>query len=287
VLQLRKPEDVEKIKDAVKNSFSKAQTLRRLGVVVAGGNYATLDKWISQLNLDTSHWTGKGHLRGRTHNWSKKKPLSDYLIDGTWLCTSSIKKRLIKELVLLEKCAECGLEKYWNNKPLTLQLDHVNGKRNDNRIENLRLLCPNCHSQTATFCSKNKKAVHKITGFYGPIQESKEDERKRLVKPPIIHKKLPKPLCKICQNECKSLNAVYCSPKCYFSNPRNKDDREHTRKVPRPSKEELEKMVWSKSMIKLGKELGVRDNTIRKWCKRYKILTPPAGHWILRNEKEI
>jgi hypothetical protein len=278
MLQLHKIEDIEKIKEAVKNSFSKAQTLRRLGLVVAGGNYATLNKWVSELKLDTSHWTGKGHLKGRKHNWSRKKPLSEYLIADIWLCTSSFKKRLIKELILPEKCTECGIEKYWNNKPLTLQLDHINGKRNDNRIENLRLLCPNCHSQTDTFCSRNRKAARKITGFYGPIQESKDDENKRL---------RIKPICKLCQKECKEFDAIYCSQQCYFLNPRNKDDREHTRKVPRPSKEELEKMVWSKSMIKLGKELGVRDNTIRKWCKRYKILTPPAGHWILRNKKEI
>ena len=67
-----------------------------------------------------------------------------------------LKKRIINENLIEYKCSICGIEN-WNNKPIVLQLDHINGNNRDNRIENLRFLCPNCHSQTETFCKKNKK----------------------------------------------------------------------------------------------------------------------------------
>ena len=67
-----------------------------------------------------------------------------------------LKERLVKEKYLEYKCAECGITE-WNGKPLSLHLDHINGINNDHRIENLRFLCPNCHSQTNTYAGKNKK----------------------------------------------------------------------------------------------------------------------------------
>lgn len=70
----------------------------------------------------------------------------------------SLKRRLINEKKLNYKCALCGNTGGWNNKKLVLQLDHINGDHKDNRIENLRLLCPNCHSQTETFCTRQLRA---------------------------------------------------------------------------------------------------------------------------------
>ena len=70
--------------------------------------------------------------------------------------TRNLKERLIKEGILTKICSECGITDEWNNKPITLQLDHINGVRDDHRLENLRLLCPNCHSQTDTYCGRNK-----------------------------------------------------------------------------------------------------------------------------------
>lgn len=73
---------------------------------------------------------------------------------------NTLKKRILKENLIPYKCSECTLEPVWNNKILTLQLDHINGDNTDNRLENLRFLCPNCHSQTETFCSKNFKGQY-------------------------------------------------------------------------------------------------------------------------------
>ena len=86
----------------------------------------------------------------------KNKPLEDYLVKNSSISSNHLKLRLIKAGVLEYKCKRCGIDQWLNNK-LVLQLDHINGDHYDNRIENLRLLCPNCHSQTPTFNVGNKK----------------------------------------------------------------------------------------------------------------------------------
>lgn len=70
--------------------------------------------------------------------------------------TNRLKHRLYKEGIKIPKCEKCGIEK-WQNKPLTLHLDHIDGNSTNHNIENLRILCPNCHSQTDTYCGRNKK----------------------------------------------------------------------------------------------------------------------------------
>lgn len=69
--------------------------------------------------------------------------------------TGKLKSRIIKENILPNVCDNCGIDS-WNDKPIVLQLDHINGNSKDHKLENLRLLCPNCHSQTNTWCGKNK-----------------------------------------------------------------------------------------------------------------------------------
>lgn len=87
-------------------------------------------------------------------------PLEDVLVENSTYTTSSrLKARLLKAGRLKEECSSCGNGPEWNGKPLSLQLDHINGINNDNRIENLRILCPNCHSQTDTYSGKNAKKL--------------------------------------------------------------------------------------------------------------------------------
>ena len=137
---------------------SRQSTLRSFGLnQKTGSNVSWISKKIDTLNICTKHWTGQGHLRGKTHNWAPKIPLSDILINNsTYNNTGSLKSRLLKEGVLKNKCNRCGILD-WLNEQLSLHLDHKNGNYRDNRIENIRLLCPNCHSLTPTYCRGQMK----------------------------------------------------------------------------------------------------------------------------------
>lgn len=108
------------------------------------------------MNVDTSHFYTK------PHTYTKLYDLDEILVDNSHYTNAHhLKKRLVSEGRLKYKCDICGNKGEWNGKPLSLQLDHKNGKHLDHRLENLRLLCPNCHSQTDSFSGKNKNKNNK------------------------------------------------------------------------------------------------------------------------------
>ena len=109
--------------------------------------------------IDFSHFkTRKDFLKA----FQKAVPLQTILVENCSFNRTHLKNKLLKSGLLKNECYICGQFPVWNNKPLSLQLDHINGISNDNRIENLRILCPHCHSQTANFAGKNKSRQNKI-----------------------------------------------------------------------------------------------------------------------------
>ncbi len=145
------------IVEAVRRSWSIAQVLKFLRLSPTGCNYKAMHAHFARLRLDTSHFTGQGHLRGKRHGWTPRRPLAEVLVqNSTYRTTSHQKRRLLKEEVLVNQCHLCASPPLWQGKPLALILDHINGDRSDNCLENLRLLCPNCNSQQPTFAGKNK-----------------------------------------------------------------------------------------------------------------------------------
>jgi hypothetical protein len=147
----------QEIIDAVRCSASIAQVLKKLQLSPTGANYKGIHAHFTRLALDVSHFTGQGHLRGKHHGWTPKAPLTAILVENSYYTSSNhLKNRLIREGLLVNRCAACGLPPQWQGKPLKLVLDHRNGNRSDHRLENIRLLCPNCNSQQATFAGKNK-----------------------------------------------------------------------------------------------------------------------------------
>lgn len=152
----------EQLVQAVSANNTIAGVLRSLGLAVGGYNSKYVTKHIVRLNLSTDHFLGRCFKRGSSPTSFTSTVTKVQLVDGTSGYTSStaLKNRLVKERLLDETCATCGIGTTWNEKPLTLQLDHINGNSQDNRLSNLRLLCPNCHSQTSTFCGRNSKGKH-------------------------------------------------------------------------------------------------------------------------------
>jgi hypothetical protein len=143
--------------EAVQSSFSIRQVLRILRLSPTGCNYKGMYGHFARLGLDTSHFTGQGHLRGKTHSWTPSRPLTDLLVRRSPCSNNSkLKRRLLREGLLSNRCYECGQEPSWQGKPLVMVLDHINGDCVDYRIENLRLLCRNCNSQQDTYAGRNK-----------------------------------------------------------------------------------------------------------------------------------
>lgn len=151
--------------EVVKKNDSIAGILRELKVRVLPWYYHTLKSRLDEDCIDYSHiQLGLSSNKNRKFESKPNKnaiPLNTILVkNSTYSSNSSLKKRLMKENLLGNSCAICNILPEWNGKKLVLQMDHINGIHNDNRLENLRLLCPNCHSQTETFsCKRNKKTI--------------------------------------------------------------------------------------------------------------------------------
>lgn len=132
----------------------------------------TFRECMAQFGFHSLAWN-KAVKRGNIKTRPLKHPIKDLLTNGVRRRSSHLKSRLIKEGLIEEKCNECNLGPIWNNKPLSLQLEHKNGNVKDNRLLNLCLLCPNCHTQTPTFGSKNKNWKLSYSGQQKPVHGTK------------------------------------------------------------------------------------------------------------------
>lgn len=136
----------------VQSKFTYSDILRELGLGTRGGSSTdTLKRRIKELNIDVSHFNS--HQGG---NRSRRANEDIFVEHSAYLGTSHLKNRILQDNLIEYKCACCGNTGEWLNQVLILQLDHINGVHDDNRLENLRFLCPNCHSVTDTYAGKNK-----------------------------------------------------------------------------------------------------------------------------------
>jgi len=158
----------DEFKDLVSKSNTIADILRYFGMNNKGGNHNTVKRRAKQENIDMSHISlGKGSNKGK--RFTPKKSDHEYFCENGTMNRNCIKQRIIRNNLIEYKCAECGLLNTWNGKKISLQLEHKNGIPNDNRLENLCFLCPNCHSQTDTYAGKRFKKPPKIKkGKQGP-----------------------------------------------------------------------------------------------------------------------
>ena len=142
----------EELQNIINSSNTWQEVMYNLGYTANRGNsYKKMKEYLKEIEVDTSKLDNYNEAR-YSH---PKYTLEEILVENSqYTNMTKLKDRVLKAGLLETKCAICGITD-WNNMPLVLQLDHINGNNRDNRIENLRLLCPNCHSQTETFSGKN------------------------------------------------------------------------------------------------------------------------------------
>lgn len=138
----------EEFRQLIATSSSYNNFLKRIGMGHGRSSTDIVKRRCTALNISCDHFS-------TSYNGNKARPLEEILIENSdYKNTSSLKNRLVKEGLLEYQCAICGNKGEWCGKPLSLQLDHIDGNHTNNCIENLRLLCPNCHTQTETYGSK-------------------------------------------------------------------------------------------------------------------------------------
>lgn len=253
-------------RDAASKSFSIAGMCRELGLGAFGANYRRINKAIKEYNIDTSHFTGKGWNVGYIFDPNRgiKKDLSEVLVENSeYDNTSSLKSRLLNEGLKEYKCERCGRTE-WEGEPIPLQLHHINGVRSDNRIENLQLLCPNCHALTDNYCGRNTNHIRSLT------PEERRDRIKkvygdyeRVIKERLskkVTKSAEKKYCPICGNEItKDKRSTYCSYECA-----------HKAQRKLPEDNILCNLIEEgKTNLEISNICGVTEACIRKWRNKH------------------
>lgn len=240
------------LQEVVKESTNIKMVLQKLNLRSAGGNYKVINRYINEYNLDISHFDNGKFTSNSTP--TNKKSLKDVLVENSTYSRSSLKNRLYNEGILERKCSLCGQDENWNGMKISLIIDHINGIHDDNRIENLRIVCPNCNAGLDTFAGKNRLLN----------KNENEVNIKKIIKSDKINK-----------NKIKHVHKEYCkcgNEKSKYSNSCDDCFRKRRRKVERPLLEELIKDIELLGYSATGRKYGVSDNSIRKWIKNYEKL---------------
>jgi len=230
-------DDKEKLEKVISESKTYTEVFLKLSLTNKAGNFDTLKKYIKIYDISISHFYTKEQNKENLRIFNTKTKLEDIMIENSTFSRTHLKKRLYDEGIKERKCELCGQDENWNGKKMSLILDHINGINDDNRLENLRIVCPNCNATLDTHCRGNKKANNKEH-----LKELNTDLYK----------------CE-CGND-KTKDSKQCT-KCYTLS---------QRKVKWPEYSVLEKEVEELGYAGTGRKYGVADNTIRSWLKKLK-----------------
>lgn len=144
--------DLDNVSSAVAESECWSDVCRKVGVSVCTFNFKRLQRLCRDNNISTEHFNSKRTFRRGKFEWTT----AEVLVKDSTITRSQLRRVLIRLGLYSGVCDECGIRSEWNSRPLVIEIDHVNGDHTDNRVENLRWLCPNCHSQTHTYRRRKK-----------------------------------------------------------------------------------------------------------------------------------
>jgi hypothetical protein len=225
---------------AVADSLSYSEALRRLGMRAAGGNHVTLRKYVLIWSIPTDHFDPVFAQRRQLRR--EPTPLEEILVEHSTYSRGSLKKRLYDSGLKHRVCELCGQGEEWRGRRMALILDHINGVATDNRLENLRIVCPNCASTLDTHCGRNLRL----------IQDRVCEKCGAAYRPNHVE-----------QRFC----SIYCGQ--HHERPETRVPRPETRKVPRPTYQQLKEDLSHMSWLAVGRKYGVSDNAVRKWIRWY------------------
>jgi hypothetical protein len=228
-------------RSAIVASFSWAESLRRLGLCPTGGAWRVLKKHAAGWGIPSDHFLPNGRPPTR-------RPLDEVLVEGSPVRGTKLKERIYAAGLKQRACELCGQGEAWNGRRMALILDHINGVRDDNRLENLRIVCANCNATLETHCGRNSRKARP-----GPRD------------------------CALCGStfDPNYETQRYCSRACGQQHAPT-GPRLESRRAERPPTETLLAMVASGGYEAVGRRFGVTGNAIRKWIRAAGI-TPPPG----------
>jgi hypothetical protein len=228
-------------RDAVRESLSYAEALRRLGLGATGGNWRTLRIWVDRWHISIEHFDSRARQRSALQQ--PPRPLAEILVERSTYSRNHLKERLYREGLKERRCELCGQDEMWRGRPMGLILDHINGVRDDHRLTNLRIVCPNCAATLDTHCGRKNRL--------------ERPERACLRCDAIFRPRYP--------------HQRYCSRDCGTRAPRTNRGVPNPalRRVRRPPHDQLLREIAATSYLAVGRRYGVSDNAIRKWVRQY------------------